>query len=142
MFVSPFLKLEIGLLIQSTHTVAAPPQRGAVYISSPTPAAETSAWPCDLLCLFHWSTVCVISYESLLRDNVCLFFLLVFFSIMVHHRMLNVVPCVIQSDLVVSPFSISQLASANPKLLSHPSPPQPWPPQVCFVSVSLFIFHR
>ena len=43
------------------------------------------------------------------------------FSIMIHHRILNIVSCGIQQDLVVYPFYIYQIASANSKLLIHPS---------------------
>ena len=39
----------------------------------------------------------------------------IFFSIMVYHRILNIVPGVIQ-DFVVYPFYTCQFASANPKL--------------------------
>ena len=41
---------------------------------------------------------------------------------MVYHRILNIVPCAIQSDLVVYPFYIYQFSSANPNLTLHPSP--------------------
>ena len=37
--------------------------------------------------------------------HMCALFF-VFFSIMVYHKILNIVPCVIQPDLVVYPFHI------------------------------------
>ena len=46
--------------------------------------------------------------------------LFIFFPIMVHHRTLNVVPCVMQWDLVGYPFYILEFASDNRKLSSHP----------------------
>ena len=36
--------------------------------------------------------------------------------------MLNIVPCAVQSDLLVDPSCIQPFASALPKLLVHPSP--------------------
>ena len=41
---------------------------------------------------------------------------------MVYHRILNIVSCAIQSDLVVYPFCIYQFSSANPNLTLHPIP--------------------
>ena len=40
----------------------------------------------------------------------------IFFSIMVYHRIVNIVRSAIQQDLVVYPFYICQFASTNPKL--------------------------
>ena len=51
-------------------------------------------------------------------------FFFIFFSIMVYHRILNIVSCAIWKDLVY-PFYVYQFASANPKLPIHPSPPPP-----------------
>ena len=46
-----------------------------------------------------------------------------FFSIIVYHRILNVIPGAVQQDLVVYLFYIQQLVSANPKLLIYfPTP--------------------
>ena len=44
-----------------------------------------------------------------------------FFSIMVCYKILNIVPCAIQQDLVVYPSYIKQFASANPRLPILPS---------------------
>ena len=77
----------------------------------------------------------------------CFSYPCIFFSILVYHRMLNIVPCAIQQDLVVYSFSVKYLASADPKLPIHPSPaPLPlgnhrsvfrvW---VCFSFVDKFI---
>ena len=44
-------------------------------------------------------------------------FFFILFSIMVYHRILNIVPCAVQQDLVVYPSYI-QFASANPKLMN------------------------
>ena len=46
-------------------------------------------------------------------------FFLIFFSIVVYHRILNTVPA---KDFVVYPFYIYQFASANPKLPIQPLP--------------------
>ena len=37
-----------------------------------------------------------------------------FFSIIVYHKILTIIPCVIQSDLVVCPFSVQQFTFGNP----------------------------
>ena len=70
-------------------------------------------------------------------------FFSIFFSIMVYHRILNIVPCTIV-DLIVHPFYIYQFASANPKLPIHPSPtPLPLTTTWLFsMSMILFLFHR
>ena len=53
-------------------------------------------------------------------------FFKIFFSIMVYHRILNIVPCAIQQDLVVYPFYIYKLTSADSNLPLHSSPnPRP-----------------
>ena len=52
-----------------------------------------------------------------------LFFIL--FSIMVCHKILNIIPCAIQQDLVVYPSYIYQFVYANPKLPIHPSSTPP-----------------
>ena len=44
---------------------------------------------------------------------------------MVYPRILNIVPCATQQDLVVYPLYIYQFASANPKLPIQPSPTPP-----------------
>ena len=44
------------------------------------------------------------------------------FSIMVLHRILNIVACATQYDLVVYPFYIYQVAFANLKLPFYPLP--------------------
>ena len=48
-------------------------------------------------------------------------FFKIFFSIMVYHRILNVVPCALQWDFVGCPSYIDWFASANPKLPVLPS---------------------
>ena len=50
-------------------------------------------------------------------------FFFIFFSIIVYHRILNIVPCAIQQDFVVYPFYVYQFTSANQTpnpTLSHP----------------------
>ena len=49
-----------------------------------------------------------------------LFFL--FFSIMVYHRIMNIILCAIQSDLVVHPFYIEEFPSASSKFSLYPMP--------------------
>ena len=58
-------------------------------------------------------------------DNThTLFF--IFFSIMVYYKILMIVLCAVQHDLVIYPFSIEWFASANSKLSIHsPHPTSP-----------------
>ena len=71
-----------------------------------------------------WLTHNVVLISSArLSDSVIripIYFIFIFFPIMVCHRTLNVVPCVMQWDLVGYPFYILEFASDNPKLSSHP----------------------
>ena len=54
---------------------------------------------------------------------VCVYiYIYIFFSITVYHRILNIVLCAIQEDLVIYPFCILKLTSANPNLPLHPFP--------------------
>ena len=46
---------------------------------------------------------------------------LIFFSTMVCHWILNIVPCAIQEDLVAHPSYVFWFASANSKVPLHPS---------------------
>ena len=55
-------------------------------------------------------------------DVVILTFFFMFFSIVVYHSTLTMVPYTRQQDVVFYPFCIEQFASPNPKLLIHPSP--------------------
>ena len=57
----------------------------------------------------------------------------IFFSIMVYHRIVNIVRSAIQQDLVVYPFYICQFASTNPKLPFNYSLPT-CPPFLSFSS--------
>ena len=53
---------------------------------------------------------------------------------MVYHKIVNIVPCALQYNLVVYPFYLDKkLTSANPNLppYSSPNPLPPWQPQVC-----------
>ena len=52
-------------------------------------------------------------------------FLFILLSIKVDDRMLNIVPCVIQQDLVVYPSYVLTFASTNPDLQILPPPPSP-----------------
>ena len=67
---------------------------------------------------------------------------------MVYHRILNIVPCAIQYDLIVYPSDLYWFASVNPQSPIFPSPTSfpPWQPQVrslhlwvCFCFVDMFI---
>ena len=51
----------------------------------------------------------------------------IFLSVMVYHRLLNIVPCAIQYDLVVYSSYIYLFVPTNPQLL-NPSLPHPPPP--------------
>ena len=63
---------------------------------------------------------------------------------MVYHRILNIALCVIQQDLVVYPFYMLKLASANPNLPLHPFPNSL--PLATTTRLSMFVilslFHR
>ena len=50
---------------------------------------------------------------------------MLFFSIMVYHRIVNIAPCAIQQDLVVCPSCIYWFTSANSRLPVLPSPSLP-----------------
>ena len=55
----------------------------------------------------------------------------VFFSIMVYHKSLDIVPCTIRQDLVVYLSYRWQFVSSSPNDQSNPPlPPSPWQPQV------------
>ena len=71
-------------------------------------------------------------------------FFLKFVSIMVYHRVLNIVPCAMQQDLVAYPFHVQQLNSLHlPIPNSHCIPPLlPWQPHICSPCLWLFLFHR
>ena len=66
----------------------------------------------------------------MIQLTVFIFFLI---SIMVYHRILNIVPYAIQQELVVYPSYTYQFESANPKLPIYPSLTLSWQPQVCSV---------
>ena len=62
----------------------------------------------------------------------------------VYYRILSIVSCAVQWDLVY-PFYIYQFASANPRVPLLPSfiPPSPWQPLVySLCPLILFLFHR
>ena len=61
---------------------------------------------------------------------------------MVYHRILNIVPCAIQWDLVVNSIYIEWFASANPKLpiLPFPTASPLSTASLSSVSMSLFLF--
>jgi len=61
--------------------------------------------------------------DSVIRTLIYMLF--IFFPIMARHRTLNVVPCVMQWDLVGYPFYILEFASDNRKLSSHPRSLEP-----------------
>ena len=63
---------------------------------------------------------------------VCMYLLFHILSIMVYHRILNIVPCAVQQGLVY-PFSTWQLALLIPDSQSIPPTTSlaPWQPQVC-----------
>ena len=94
-----------------------------MYIS---PLPERALLPSTKLChLKNFTEILLISnivlifavQESGSIIHMCIF--LILFHCDFHHRILNIVPCVIQQDLVVYPFYIYQLASAN---LKTPNP--------------------
>ena len=62
---------------------------------------------------------------------------------MVYYRILNIVPYALQSDLLFTHSVYNSLHLLIPNFQSIPSPPTtPWPPQVCSLCLSLFLFHR
>ena len=72
-------------------------------------------------------------------------FFFIFFSIMVYHRILNIVPCAIQQDLVGYPTnkalynSLHLLTPASQSFLCNPFLATT---SLFSMSVSLFLFHR
>ena len=60
---------------------------------------------------------------------------------MVYHRMLNIVPCALQQDLVVYPFFIYYFASTKPKLPIHPFPHHPLATVLCVWESYMFPQH-
>ena len=89
-----------------------------------------------LYCLSHQRS----PYECI-HTNICIFFLR-FFSIIVYYKILTIVLCAIQQDLVAYLFSIQQFVSMNPKLLVYPSPYLSLLATISLfsMSVSLFLF--
>ena len=62
---------------------------------------------------------------------------------MVYHRILNIVPCAVQWDLVVYPSCIYQFASADPNFPVRPSlHPLPLGDHRSVLCVILFLFGR
>ena len=47
----------------------------------------------------------------------------IFFFIIIYYRILNIIPCATQEDLILYLFYIQQLVSVNPKLQIYPFPP-------------------
>ena len=69
-------------------------------------------------------------------------FLLISFSIMIFHRILNMVPCAIQWDLVVYHFYVHYFASSDPKFPLHLFPhPLGSHTSVLYICESV-LFHR
>ena len=84
---------------------------------------------------YSWFTVLC---QSLLYSKVtqlCTYihsFFKIFFSIMVYRRILNIVPCAIQKDLVSYHSIYNSLYLLAPNSQSNPPPPPPlWQPRVC-----------
>ena len=80
---------------------------------------------------YNWITMFCYYDCKMTVIHVCIYvntiyahtFFFIFFSIIVYHRILNMVPCAIQEDFVVYPFYIYQFTSANQtanQTLSHP----------------------
>ena len=63
-----------------------------------------------------------------------------FFSIIGYYKILSIVPCAVQSVLVVYIFFIYQCVSINPKLLIHPSQPT-FSPLVTIRLFSVSVIH-
>ena len=60
--------------------------------------------------------------------------------IMVYYRLLNIVPCAIQQDIVVFPIHMYRFASMDPKLTIQPAPLATT--GLFSMSVNLFLFCR
>ena len=94
-------------------------------LASP-PCQQTTVWPHSSLLLKNfyfieaWLIYKVMLYSKMIQLYITFFF--IFISIIVYHRVLNIVPCATQQELIVYPFSIKEFASANTKLPLHPSP--------------------
>ena len=91
----------------------------------PSPVLITAVWQSDSVIHIHT-------------------FFFMFFSIMIYYRILNIVHCALQSDLVIYTFYIYYFASAKckfPTHLSPTSPPPPWQPQVCSQSSFILLGH-
>ena len=87
-------------------------------------------------------------YSKVIQLCVCVcvcvsvyIYFFILFSIMVYHRLLNIVPCATQQDLVVYPSSIVCICPKHP-ILSFPSPPTLVTKGLFCMSVSLSLFHR
>ena len=84
--------------------------------------------------LFYWSIVdlqCYINFcctAKWLSYTYLYTFFFIFLSMMVYHRILNIVPCATQQNLVVHPalYDSLHLLTWNSQSL-----PPPWQPQAC-----------
>ena len=84
----------------------------------------------------------VIQQQQQQQSNTVIFiFSFIFFSFMVYCKILNIVPCAIQQDLVY-PSYIEQFASANLKLPILYSAPSLATTSLFSLSMSLFLFLR
>ena len=73
-----------------------------------------------MLCQFHVQQSDSVLYILYIYICVYIFFFR-FFSIIGYYKILNIVPCAMQQDLVIYLFHIQQFVSVNPKLLIYPS---------------------
>ena len=92
----------------------------------------------DLQLIYHIVLVSTVHQSDSLMRIYTLFS--IFFSIIVYHRVLTLLPCAVQEALVVYPVYTQWFASANPKLPFQPSPKPspPQQPQVCRTPIFLF----
>ena len=68
----------------------------------------------------------------------------IFFSIMVYHRIVNIVPYTYKKTLLfIHPlYNSLHLLTPSPQSIPPQPPPPSWLPQVFSLSVILFVFHR
>ena len=84
-------------------------------------------------------------YNKVIQSHIYIYILFHIFCSMIYHRILNIVPCSIQKDLVVYPLYIYQVALLTPTaycVLSPNPSPLATTPLFLYDLMILFLFHR
>ena len=115
------------------------PWRLRVHLARHCPHMLTS-----ILFVFNWSIVdlqCCVNSAVQPSDSVIHLYTFFWksFSMMVYHRILNPVPCAMQSDLLFLCSMCNGSHLLTPNSQSFPPPPLPGQPQVCSLP---FLFMR